>query len=262
MTASNRQHENSFIEDGGKCLKPGSARPLLFYSGVTSTGCRQCGEDEMKQQVKQQMSQLKITVCISLVVTLFFAFRAEAEDMAFSTQWVKAGVSATALKNALSYDQSSKIITNKEWLMIADYTMPSSQQRLFIINLKTGLLIKTYVAHGIGSDDGHGNAVRFSNQENSLQTSSGFLKIGEHIVSPGYGAAFRLEGLEDRNSQVKKRLIILHGANYVSAEAGGKVGLSEGCPAVSEEMIKLLYSKNIPGSLFYGYTPEDAPVAK
>jgi hypothetical protein len=210
--------------------------------------------------MKQQMSQLKITVCISLVVTLFFAFRAEASDT-FFTQWLKAGVPEVALKKALDYDQKSKIVTNKEWLMIADYTVPSSQQRLFVMNLKTGVLIKTFVAHGIGSDDGHGNAVRFSNIEGSLQTSPGFLKIGEHMVSPGYGPAFRLQGLEDRNSLVEKRLIILHGANYVSAVAG-KVGLSEGCPAVSEEMIKLLYSKNIPGSLFYGYTPEDAPVAK
>lgn len=196
------------------------------------------------------------------MLALVFAFQSKAQTNIFYSQWLRAGVPELALKNALAYEEKSKAITNKEWMMIADYTVPSSEQRLFVINLKTGLLIKTFVAHGRGSDDGHGNAVRFSNRQDSLQTSPGFLKIGEHIVSPGYGAAFRLRGLEDRNSQVEKRLIILHGANYVSADDGGKVGLSEGCPAVSEEMIKLLYSKNIPGSLFYGYTPEDAQVAK
>lgn|GEM_PF-2736855 len=220
--------------------------------------------------------QLKLTIYISLVVTLFFAFRAQAQlqpqsqkiDNHRMTDWVKVGVPDTALKKALAYeandphaDDKDKAITNKDWLTIIDYTAPSSQQRMFVINLKTGEVIKSFVTHGEGSDDGHGRAVKFSNIDGSLQTTPGFLKIGDQFVSPTFGPAFKLQGLEDRNSAAESRLIIMHAADYTSSDfvkAHGSVGLSQGCPAVPPEMLKMLYSKNIPGSLLYGYTSDDA----
>lgn len=279
--------------------------------------------------MKQQMSQLKITVCISLMVTLFFAFRAEAEGAAvvesdawgnpaiemkwkkvdditdanlqvvatfnqaarslqqlqgnsclppsettlgvpnvYYNGWLKVGVPEKALRKALAYEMrdphagdAEKAISNKEWMTIIDYTAPSTESRMYVLNLKTGEVIKSLVAHGKGSDDGTGKAVKFSNQDSSLQTSPGFLKISDHIVSPKHGPAFKLEGLEDRNSQVAKRAIILHSASYVSeayVQQHGFTGRSWGCPAVSSQMLKVLYSKNISGSLLYGYTAEDA----
>lgn len=274
----------------------------------------------------QPKPHLKITIGITLVVALFFAFRAEAsapatgsaveakelawnkvEDKsiidiraivslnesqaalsslnkkdcpqssgstlgvpsAFYSEWVKEGVPEAALKKALTYEMNDphagdkkKEITNKEWLTIIDYTAPSTEHRLFVLNLKTGEIIKSLVAHGKGSDDGTGKeAVKFSNANDSHATSPGFIKIGQHINSPSHGAAFHLEGLEDRNNAVSERDVILHSAKYVSADfvqAHGYTGRSWGCPAVSPEMLKVLYSKNIPGSLLYGYTSEDA----
>jgi hypothetical protein len=188
---------------------------------------------------------------------------------AYYQEWVKEGVPEAALKKALAYEMNDphagdpkKAITNKEWMSIIDYTAPSNRQRLFVLNLKTGEVIKALVAHGRGSDNGTGKeAVKFSNANNSHATSPGFIKIGGHITSPSHGPAFHLEGLEARNSAVADRAVILHSAKYVSADfvqAHGYTGRSWGCPAVSPEMLKVLYTKNIPGSLLYGYTSEDA----
>jgi hypothetical protein len=197
-----------------------------------------------------------------LAVALVVALRAKADPLSFRDQWVSQGVPARALDLALAFDDSHREITNKQWLVIADYTQADSAQRLFVLNLENGALIKTYVSHGEGSDDGSGlSAVRFSNTNDSLMTSPGFIRIGKPIQSPGYGPAFRLDGLEPRNDLVAKRKIIMHSADYTSSEfikTYGHPGLSQGCPAIPPEVLSYLFTQKISGSLFYAYTPADA----
>lgn len=189
------------------------------------------------------------------------ALCAKADPIDFKDQWVAQGVPAHALDLALAYKNPQ--ITNDTFLVIGDYTAPSTEQRLYLLNLKTGELAKSYMTHGEGSDDGSGTkAVRFSNIDNSLMTSPGFMRIGDPIVSHNYGPAFRLDGLEARNDLVAARMVILHAADYTSlkyiAAHDGHPGLSQGCPAMPPAMLQLLRSKNITGALFYAYTSEDA----
>ena len=107
-------------------------------------------------------------------------------------------------------------------------------------------MLRTWVAHGQGS--GELNCTSFSNREGSHATSKGLYRIGAEIVSPKHGAALMLHGLDrGLNCQAEAREVIMHGADYVSAEfiaQHGRLGRSWGCPAVSRadmpRMIELL----------------------
>lgn len=125
-------------------------------------------------------------------------------------------------------------------LAIADMTRPSTEKRLFIIDLKEHkLLLRTWVAHGKNSGELYCEHV--SNRSGSLQTSKGLYRVGEKIISPKHGEALLLQGLDPGvNSAALQREIIIHGADYVSADfiaQHGRLGRSFGCPAVSREVM-------------------------
>ena len=132
-------------------------------------------------------------------------------------------------------------------LAIADMTRPSSEKRLYVIDLqRKQVVMRTWVAHGQGSGELH--CTRFSNKEGSHQTSKGLYRVGSEITSPKHGEALLLHGLDrGLNDQALAREVIMHGADYVSADfiaRHGRLGRSWGCPAVSREdmprMIDLL----------------------
>lgn len=120
-------------------------------------------------------------------------------------------------------------------LAIADMTQPSNAKRLYLIDLdKKQLVMRTWVAHGQGSGDLM--CTSFSNREGSHATSKGLYRVGSEIVSPKHGAALMLHGLDRGvNCQAQSREVIMHGADYVSADfiaQHGRLGRSWGCPAV------------------------------
>src|SRR3546814_15155050 len=74
----------------------------------------------------------------------------------------------------------------------------------------------------------------FSNEPNSLASSSGAFKTGE-IYEGQHGRAMRLAGLDPQNNNAEMRAIVVHGADYVSENqiaSWGKTGRRE---ARSEE---------------------------
>lgn len=132
-------------------------------------------------------------------------------------------------------------------LAVADMTRPSTEKRLFIIDLASRkLLLRTWVAHGRNSGDLRCTSV--SDRVGSLQTSKGLYRVGKRIISPKHGDALLLHGLERNvNAHAEEREIIIHGADYVSAAfiaEHGRLGRSFGCPAVSRadlpEVVRLL----------------------
>jgi hypothetical protein len=133
------------------------------------------------------------------------------------------------------------------YLAVADMTLPSTAERLYVIDLQERRLVaRTWVAHGQGS--GGLTCDRFSNREGSHATSKGLYRVGAEIVSPKHGPALLLHGLDEgQNCQAQAREVIIHGADYVSAEfirTHGRLGRSWGCPAVPrkemDRMIELL----------------------
>jgi len=100
------------------------------------------------------------------------------------------------------------------------------------------LLLHTLVAHGNGS--GGDVAEYFSNETNSHASSLGFY-ITDDIYHGKHGRSLKLNGVDvGFNDNALSRGIVIHGARYVSEnaiDAKGRLGRSEGCPAVSPKII-------------------------
>lgn len=119
-------------------------------------------------------------------------------------------------------------------LAVIDYSLPSTQPRLWIFDLTTGkLLFEELVAHGKNSGENFTNS--FSNTLGSLQSSLGLFRTKEtYAGSNGY--SLRMDGLEEGfNDKAMERAIVMHGAAYVNPKlinTQGRIGRSWGCPAV------------------------------
>ena len=141
-------------------------------------------------------------------------------------------------------------------LAIADFSRPSTEKRLYIIDLEARqLVLRTYVAHG--ANTGELYAEHFSNREGSHQSSLGLYRVGAEIVSPKHGAALLLHGLDRGvNDKALEREIIMHGADYVSEAfiaEHGRLGRSWGCPAVPREHMQRLVTLLADGGLLFVY---------
>ena len=141
-------------------------------------------------------------------------------------------------------------------LAIADFSRPSTEKRLYVIDLQARrLLLRTYVAHG--ANTGELYAEHFSNRSGSHQSSLGLYRVGAEIVSPKHGAALLLHGLDRGvNCRALEREIIMHGADYVSEAfiaEHGRLGRSWGCPAVPREHMRPLITLLADGGLLFVY---------
>ncbi|MFC3563406.1 murein L,D-transpeptidase catalytic domain family protein [Pedobacter jamesrossensis] len=135
--------------------------------------------------------------------------------------------------------KSSGFLHNKSILTIADFDQESCKKRLYIIDLdKKELVLNTWVAHGQNS--GGDKPSYFSNAVNSNTSSVGFYLTGE-IYSGKHGRSLKLDGMDyGFNNNARERAIVIHGADYVSQQSInqlGRLGRSQGCPAVSSKLI-------------------------
>ncbi len=148
---------------------------------------------------------------------------------------------------------------NKQLLTIVDYTKPSTQRRLWVVDLKRArVLFNTWVTHGKNS--GTINATSFSNEPGSLKSSLGvFLTTGAPYVG-GNGYSLRLLGLERGiNDKAYQRDIVVHGAWYANhnvVKQYGFLGRSWGCLAVDEETAHPLINTIRDNTLVFVYYPD------
>jgi hypothetical protein len=148
---------------------------------------------------------------------------------------------------------------NKELLTIIDYSKPSTERRLWVVDLRRAkVLFNTWVTHGKNS--GKLSATSFSNQPGSLKSSIGvFLTTREAYVG-GNGYSLRLQGLERGiNDNAYRRDIVFHGAWYAAGDIARKYGFlgrSWGCPAVNEETAKPLIDTIKDNTLVVAYYPD------
>jgi hypothetical protein len=152
-----------------------------------------------------------------------------------------------------------KGMDNKQLLTIIDYSKPSTERRLWVVDLKRAkVLFNTWVTHGKNS--GNLNATSFSNEPGSLKSSLGvFLTTREAYVG-GNGYSLRLQGLERGiNDNAYRRDIVFHGAWYATSNVVKKYGLlgrSWGCPAVSEDTARPLIDTIKDNTLVIAYYPD------
>ena len=149
--------------------------------------------------------------------------------------------------------------SNDSLLVMVDYTKPSTEERLFIIDLKEKrLLISSLVTHGRGTGDLY--ATKFSNKNNSYSTSSGFYLTG-NIYNGKHGESLELYGLEKgKNDNARKRTIVMHSAYYANkkfAEKYGRLGRSKGCLALPTELNTKIINLISGGVVLYVHTNFD-----
>jgi hypothetical protein len=142
-------------------------------------------------------------------------------------------------------------------LTIIDYSQPSGSPRLWVLDLQAGeVLMHELVAHGRGT--GVDTARRFSNVPGSLQSSLGTFITGETYHGK-HGLSLRLRGIDaGLNDRAAERAIVVHGAWYVSEEIvrqQGRLGRSEGCPALSEDVAPRVIELIRDGSVIFSYYP-------
>lgn len=143
-----------------------------------------------------------------------------------------------AITGFYNLKMTGHLSNNKSIISIADMEQSSSTKRLWIIDLdKKELLLNTWVAHGQGS--GSDKPTRFSNVNDSFQSSLGFYVTGE-VYNGKHGRSLKLDGMDaGYNDNARSRSIVVHGAAYVSQgtiNALGRLGRSQGCPAVAPEL--------------------------
>lgn len=149
-------------------------------------------------------------------------------------------------------------VENDHILSIADFSKPSSEKRLFVIDLQSyKLLFHTYVAHGMQS--GKEFAKQFSNVPESNKSSLGFYEtLGTYMGGNGY--SLRLQGMERGiNDNANKRDIVIHGADYVNENmihSLGYIGRSWGCPAVPQRLHKPIIDKIKNGTCLFIFSPD------
>ena len=152
----------------------------------------------------------------------------------------------------------------REILTIIDYELPSYQQRLWTIDMKAGrVILQEWVAHGMGKPRGSGGtmeeALSFSNDKGTLKSSLGLFITAETYYGR-HGYSLKLDGLEEGvNDKARERLIVLHGAQYVTESRAEDrlIGRSWGCPAVRPGVSKILIDAIKDGSVLWIYYPQD-----
>ncbi len=156
-----------------------------------------------------------------------------------------------------SFIKEKGYVDNDNIISIVDFSKPSSEKRLFIIDLKNyKVLFNTYVAHGMQS--GKEFAEQFSNTLSSNKSSLGFYEtLGTYMGGNGY--SLRLQGLERGiNDNANRRDIVIHGADYVNEKlirSQGYIGRSWGCPAVPNKLHKPIIDKIKNGTCLFIYSP-------
>ncbi len=200
-----------------------------------------------------------------LCLLMAFSFVAHAEPFPKELVYQKLGLEERGLSK-MAYDIAvtgfEKLLThgklmNISILSIVDFSLPSSQKRLFVINLLTQeLIFYDYVAHGKNS--GAAIATSFSNKINSLKSSLGFF-VTKNSYTGKNGLSLALDGKEEGvNDHALARAVVIHGAPYVNENfASQKTGMgrSWGCPAVSQKISHSLIETIKDGSCFFIYAP-------
>ncbi len=148
---------------------------------------------------------------------------------------------------------------HKSILTLIDFTKPSTEERLFVLDLAKGeLLYHSHVSHGQGSGENY--ATSFSNVNGSHKSSLGFYLTGG-TYQGGNGYSLLLDGLEKGiNDKARERAIVIHGADYCDPARiapGGRLGRSFGCPALPRALTREIIDTIKNGTLLYIYADDE-----
>ncbi|MDR6608816.1 murein L,D-transpeptidase catalytic domain family protein [Pseudomonas synxantha] len=206
------------------------------------------------------MALNRFGLLFAILLTCLSVTSAYADSLENALVKAAPGADAKVIALAVRATQCSRAqgIAPAQRLAVIDYSLPSTEQRLWVFDLKRRkLLFHELVAHGRNS--GENMATLFSNQNESHATSLGLFRTQESYRGQN-GYSLRMEGLEPGfNDNAFDRAIVIHGAPYVSpvlARANGRIGRSLGCPAVRPAIAHRLIDSMKDGQLLFSYYPD------
>jgi hypothetical protein len=188
------------------------------------------------------------------------AAAADSADGSLELNATRAGLRPAVLERALRAHARATAAgeTASPLLTVIDYSLLSRERRLWVLDIDSGeVLAHELVAHGNGTG---GDAARhFSNRPGSYQSS-----LGTFVTGPTYhgkhGLSLRLRGLDaGLNDKAEARAIVVHGARYVNEDIVhqlGRLGRSQGCPALSEEAAPRIIELIRGGTVVFSYFPD------
>jgi len=149
------------------------------------------------------------------------------------------------------------ILSSKGIISIIDFEKPSTDERLWIIDLNNKkTLYHSLVAHGKNSGDN--NATTFSNCPSSNMSSVGFFVTRNGYIGK-HGLSLVIDGLDEKyNSNAKSRAVVIHSADYVSRQfikCYGRLGRSQGCPAIPVENHEEVINSIKDGTALFIHSP-------
>ncbi len=185
------------------------------------------------------------------VLSPFAVWRLSLQSRGLDYHVLKLGLDAYAKLHAEGYDR-------QQILTIIDYSKPSTEPRLWVIDLKNKEVnFDTLVAHGQNS--GWNIPTSFSDSPRSLESSIGVYLTGDAFIGK-HGEALHLNGLErGYNDLAAARAIEIHAADYVSEEFArmhGRLGRSWGCMAVNPAVATPLINEIKDGTVLLAYYPD------
>ncbi|MEA9355503.1 murein L,D-transpeptidase catalytic domain family protein [Bacteriovorax sp. PP10] len=204
------------------------------------------------------MKNLKALFIITIIAAATSMAHAESSSKQLwlkfnGTNYCKPGFCAESIPNlalapALQFYKNNQggMVANTSYIGIIDFTIQSTKNRFFILNLKTGAVESMLVTHGKKSETSPGWAGAFSNVVGSEMSSLGFFITDVEPYYGKHGISLKLDGVSDTNKNARERLIVLHGADYATqwfADTKGRLGLSQGCPAVAPNKIEGVIKK-------------------
>ncbi len=206
------------------------------------------------------MALNRFGLLFAILLTCLSVTSAYADSLENALVKAAPGADAKVIALAVRATQCSRAqgVAPAQRLAVIDYSLPSTEQRLWVFDLKQRkLLFHELVAHGRNS--GENMATLFSNRNESHATSLGLFRTQESYLGQN-GYSLRMEGLEPGfNDNAYDRAIVIHGAPYVSpvlARANGRIGRSLGCPAVRPAIAHRLIDSMKDGQLLFSYYPD------
>lgn len=131
---------------------------------------------------------------------------------------------------------------NTHVALLADFSRHSGLRRFVVWDFSKAEAVYSFVvSHGSGSERSHVRSAyaRFSNQDGSHLSSLGKSLVAERYKGR-YGVAYRLDGLEENNSNLRSRDVVLHSWQYTTSFPifpFPTVG-SWGCPVLSRKAMQ------------------------
>ncbi len=196
-------------------------------------------------------------VAILLLLISFFSCKEE-KSLSVTTKESSSQAVETLEKADKMYNSKIEYIKkfakannkNEAIAFMVDYSLHSGKNGFFVVDLKNSkILKKALVCHGSCKNEAKNdeNVKTFSNVSESLCTSLGMAVMGERAYSRwGKNYKYWIDGLESTNSNIRKRVVVLHAWKHVPDTEIYPIPIvmSWGCPTVSitflDELDKIL----------------------